>query len=367
MSHTPVLLCCRLGQSMSSGTVTTITPRIIIAECARLGIKKEKLLAKVGLTDDSIENPSCRIPVEKIFALWDSVMSLPIDQMFGVHLAEKVPFGAYRVLDYILATSSSPKDALERSCRSFGVMNSAFLLSLRLYQDLACLELYNPDDPYGLPRPYVEYIFTNYLVRLRFATGTKCNPVEVHMTFKKPACTQAYDQMFMAPVRFNQTANRMIFPRHVMELPHPFADPELCELLEYSARQKLCHWSNAKRSLADIYEALVYRLENGVITLTVLAQHLGKSQRSIQREIATSGMTFRELLDRIRQERALALLDNRDLPIGEIAAKLHYSDATAFCHAFQRWRRQSPQQYRRDRIGMQSSARERSDFYRRSH
>jgi AraC-like DNA-binding protein len=222
-----------------------------------------------------------------------------------------------------------------------------------VYRDLAYLELYNPDDPYGLPRPYIEYIFTNYLVRLRFVTQMKCNPAEVHVTFKKPACTQAYDRLFMAPVHFNQTTNRMIFPRCLMELPHPFADPELCELLEYSARQKLRHWSNENRCLAEIYEALAYGLENGDITLTVLAQHLGKSRRSLQRDISASGMTFRDLLDRIRQERALVLLDHYDLPITEIAAKLHYSDAATFCHAFQRWRGQSPQQYRRDSSGMQ--------------
>ncbi|MGB9119654.1 MAG: AraC family transcriptional regulator [Candidatus Angelobacter sp.] len=335
---------------MSSGTVTTITPRIIIEECVRLGIKKDKLLAMVGLTDHCIDNPFDHIPVEKVCALWERVMGLPIDPMFGVHLAEKVPFGAYHVLDYMLATSSSPGDALARSCRSFGVMNNAFQLSLRLYRDLAALELYSPDDPYGIPRPYVEYIFTNYLVRLRFVTRMKCNPAEVHVTFGKPACTQAYDHVFMAPVRFTQTANRMIFPRHLMELPHPFADPELCELLESSARQKLRHWSNAKQSLSEVYEALAHHLENGDITLTFLAQHLGKSRRSLQREIFASGITYRELLDRIRQERALFLLDHHDLPIAEIAAKLHYSDAVTFCHAFQRWRGQSPLQYRKRKV-----------------
>jgi len=321
----------------------------------RLGIKKEKLLAKIGFTDSYIDNSSVHIPVEKVCVLWESVMSLPINQMMGMHLPEKVPFGAYRTLDYMLASSSSPRDALVRSCRSFEMMNSALLLSLRMYRDLACLELCNPGDPYGLPRPYIEYILTIYLVRLRFATRTKCSPVEVHVTFRKPSCTQAYDRMFMAPVRFNETANRMIFPCHVMELPHRFADPELCELLEYAVRQKLCHWSHANRSLAEIYEVLAYRLENGETTLTVLAQQLGKSRRSLQREISASGMTFRELLDRIRQERALALLDDHDLPITEIAAKLRYSDAATFCHAFQRWRGKSPQQYRKDSGSIRSS------------
>jgi len=333
---------------MSSGMVTTITPRLIIEECVRLGIKKDKLLARIGLTDTHIENPSVHIPMEKVCELWESVMSLPIDQMIGLHLPEKVPFGAYRTLDYMLASSSSPGDALARSCRSFEVMNSALRLSLRPHRDLVCLELCNPGNPYGLPRPYIEYILTIYLVRLRFVTRTKCNPVEVHLTFRKPAGTQAYDRMFMAPVRFNETANRMVFPCHVMQLPHPFADPELCELLEYAIRQKLCHWSHENRSLAEIYEVLAYRLGDRNITLNVLAQELGKSRRSLQREISASGMTFRELLDRIRQERALALLKDNDLPITEIAAKLHYSDAATFCHAFQRWRGQSPQQYRKE-------------------
>jgi AraC-like DNA-binding protein len=334
---------------MASGTVTTITPRIIVEECVRLGMRKDKLLARLGLANDFIDNPSARISIEKVYALWEHVMGFSPDEMFAVHLAEKVPFGAYRVLDYMLAASASPRDALARSCRSFGVMNNAFLLSLRFYRDQACLELLDPDDPYGLPRPYIEYILTNYLVRLRLVTGMKCNPSEVHVTYRKPARAQAYDRVFMAPVRFSQTVNRMIFPRHLMELPHPFADSELCELLECFARQKLHHWSNAKRPLSTIYEALAYHLESGNVTLPALAQHLGKSRRSLQREISANGMTFRELLDRIRQERALALLNHDDMPITEIAVRLHYSDPATFCHAFQRWTGQSPQQYRKER------------------
>src|SRR5215472_19254381 len=110
---------------MNSGTITTITPRIIIEECVRLGIKEEHLLIEAALSHDCLDNTSRRIPVKSMYLLWEAVMRCQRDRMCGVHAAVKVPFGAYGVLDYMLAASSSPKDGLDRSSRSFGLMNTA--------------------------------------------------------------------------------------------------------------------------------------------------------------------------------------------------------------------------------------------------
>jgi AraC-like DNA-binding protein len=57
-------------------------------------------------------------------------------------------------------------------------------------------------------------------------------------------------------------------------------------------------------------------------------------------------MTFRELLDSTRHELALNLLKDQELPIGEIAIKLNFSDSSSFGRAFHRWTGQSPVQYR---------------------
>ncbi len=332
---------------MAAGMVSAVTPRLLIGECVRLGISQEKLLSEIGVSHECIHSASGRVPLEKMYVLWNSATRLSGDQMFALHAAERLPFGVYRVLDYMLAVSSSPRDALERSSQSFGLFNNVFRLSFRLHRDLAYLELSNPGDPRDLPRPYIEYILTNYLMRLRLVTQVNCKPAEVHVTYEKPPLTDEYHRVFGAPVRFQQAVNRLVFPRHLMEIRHPLADPELCELLESHVQHSLRRLSAAQRPMTEVQEALAHNLETGNMTLPALARQLAKSSRSLQREIHANGLTFRALLDNVRQERALALLSDRDLPLIEIASKLQFSSSSAFCHAFQRWTGQSPHQYRK--------------------
>ncbi len=331
---------------MNAGMVTAITPRFLIEECDRRGISREQLMNEAGISQECLQKASGGIPVEKMYVLWESIFRLTKDQMFALHAAEKVPFGTFRLLDYMFAASSTTREALARASKSFGTMNNAFLMLLRLRGSFAYLELHNLRGPQNIPRPYIEYIFTNYLMRLRFATQTECRPAEVHVTYAELPLTNEYARIFGAPFRFHQAINCMVFPGHLMEIRHPLADPELCELLDAHAQRKLQQASCAKHPLANIHDALAHNLEMGNVTLACLSRQLAKSCRSLQREIQENGLTFRELLDNVRQQRALVLLRERDLPITEVAFRLHFSDSSSFCRAFQRWTGQSPLQYR---------------------
>jgi AraC-like DNA-binding protein len=184
-------------------------------------------------------------------------------------------------------------------------------------------------------------------MRLRLVTQVNCKPSEVHVTYGKPPLTDEYHRVFGAPVRFQQAVNRLVFPRHLMEIQHPLADPELCELFESHVQLSLRRLSDARRPLAEVHDALAHNLDTGNMTLPALARQLAKSSRSLQREIHANGLTFRTLLDNVRQERAMALLADHDLPLIEIASRLQFSSTSAFCHAFQRWTGRSPHQYRR--------------------
>src|SRR5262249_34255435 len=131
------------------------------------------------------------------------------------------------------------------------------------------------------------------------------------------------------------------------ELRQPSADPELCELLQVYAQQRST--SLAERpSVREVRDALDYNLMKGKTGLHELAAHLAMSPRSLQRAISVNGMNFRSLLDQARRKRALGLLQDQDLPITEVAARLHYSDASAFSRAFQRWTGRSPRRQRKN-------------------
>lgn len=326
--------------------VTAITPRLLISQSARCGADPEKVIQEAGLSRSSLQRTSDHIPVEKMHLLWDSVLKRTHDQMFGLHAAERVPFGEYRLLDYIMASASSPLQALLLTRHSFNLLNSAFLLVLRWKRNLVHFELHNPSSPEFLPRPYIEYIFVNFLVRLRVVTQTRLRPIEVSVTCRKPESDREYDRVFGALVRFGGTVNSMVFTQDQMGMSLPFADPELFELLESYTKRKL-HSLGTDSTLYNIRRILQEGLRHQGIGLSYVSNQLAMSPRGLQRVIFERGTTFREILDEVRREQAIRLLDEVDLPISEIASRLGFGSVSSFSHACQRWTGSSPHAYRK--------------------
>ena len=81
-----------------------------------------------------------------------------------------------------------------------------------------------------------------------------------------------------------------------------------------------------------------------------LARELHMSERTLKRKLADHGTTYSAIRDDLRRQRALLLLENRELSIGEIAGRLGYSELPNFTRAFRKWTGHTPAAYRdRDR------------------
>jgi AraC-like DNA-binding protein len=67
-----------------------------------------------------------------------------------------------------------------------------------------------------------------------------------------------------------------------------------------------------------------------------VAHACGLSTRSLRRQLAASGQSFREEVARLRMEYAREAIVRTELSMGEIARRLGYSDQSAFTRAFRR-------------------------------
>jgi AraC-like DNA-binding protein len=77
-----------------------------------------------------------------------------------------------------------------------------------------------------------------------------------------------------------------------------------------------------------------------------VARRLKISPRTLQRRLNDWGVTFEELVDEYRRDRAFTLLRRADHSILEIAYSLGYSDPAHFTRAFKRWTGVNPRAYR---------------------
>jgi AraC-like DNA-binding protein len=89
-------------------------------------------------------------------------------------------------------------------------------------------------------------------------------------------------------------------------------------------------------------------LPTGGLQLTVVAHHLSMHPRTLQRRLAHDSTSFEDLVDDIRRERARDLLRYTDMPMGQLAGALGYSEQSVLTRACQRWFDRTPSQQRRE-------------------
>jgi AraC-like DNA-binding protein len=87
-------------------------------------------------------------------------------------------------------------------------------------------------------------------------------------------------------------------------------------------------------------------LQDSKPDLASVAQRLGFSVRTLQRELSDRGLDWSRLLDQVRMDHAAQSLAG-ETPICEIAQSLGYTDQANFGRAFRRWTGTTPHSYRK--------------------
>lgn len=77
-----------------------------------------------------------------------------------------------------------------------------------------------------------------------------------------------------------------------------------------------------------------------------VARDLGLSRQTLYRRLRQEGVTFDQLLDRLRRRLALRMLGQEGLSVKDAAYRLGFADPAAFSRAFKRWTGESPRAYR---------------------
>src|SRR5574339_413198 len=109
---------------MRGATVATTSSRALLAALDRLGFGKDELLAAAGLTAAQVADPDGRLPGESVAALWQTALRRSGDPGLGLRVALSVPFGAYRVIDFLGASAATVGEGLLRVARYFPIINS---------------------------------------------------------------------------------------------------------------------------------------------------------------------------------------------------------------------------------------------------
>ena len=311
--------------------------RLAYAQAKAAGIDPRPLLKKSGLTLDQVTDPGIRLNVRDQIRFLNLVAAALKDEFLGFHLARLLELREIGLLYYVMASSETLIDALGRAARYSSIVNEGISQEC-IDGSKVGLSLHYVGVRRHRDRHQIEFRVTAILRTCRQLTGRHLVPDRVRFAHPRHRPLAEFVKFFGGHVEFGAAVDEITFAKSAGELRAVNADPYLNKLLIAYCEEALSERSNDRGSFRLAVEnVIVPLLPHGKPRATQIARRLGVSQRTFARQLASEGLTFSNVLERLRLDLANRYLADKHLSISEIAWLLGYQEVSAFSHAFKRW------------------------------
>jgi AraC-like DNA-binding protein len=330
-----------------STIASTSTLAMVRAAEAR-GVDATDVLARAGVTRDRLEDPDARLPYAQVLAIWNALRERTGDRTLQLTAPLTLPWGTYRVIDYLVAASATVGEGVTLFARYFGLIADGVRLTVETEGDRHLLDIRLADGS-PVPPVYVDYVFAALVSRIRLYIRPGFQPLRLDLRQPLPDDVAPYAALFDVPVRFAARADRLWIADEEWLAPVVSPDAALAQLLEQHARMLAQRGGPAEPGFRrDVENAITTTLARGA-TADDVARVLHVSVRTLQRRLSGSGTTFHDVSDAVRSSLASEYLADPRVGIAEVAFMLGFSDQSSFNRAFRRWTGEAPGRWRRQR------------------
>jgi AraC-like DNA-binding protein len=320
------------------GTVT----RLAYAHVRASGCDAAPLLQAAGLTLAQIDDPAVRLKVRDQISFLNLAADAVRDDLIGLHLAKPVDLRELGLLYYVLSSSDTLNDALQRSARYSTIVNEGVCLKVVGHGDVAISFNYVGVSRH-LDRHQMEFFATTLVRIARHLTGRRIDPVHVKFMHRRDNVSAEFFELFGQGIEFGAAADEIVFASPVARLPVVSADPYLNKLLIQYCEEALARRPASAGSFRSAVEnAIAAVLPHGKARAADVARRLGITQRTLARRLLSEGTTFSGVLEELRCHLAERYLAEEPLSVSQIAWLLGYQEISSFTHAYRRWTGSTP-------------------------
>ncbi|MFA7586633.1 MAG: AraC family transcriptional regulator [Novosphingobium sp.] len=309
------------------------------------GIDAGQLMQSIGMDAAKVGDLQYRYSQEQVTNLWVAAVNATGDENFGLMVARHVRPSTFHVVGYAMSCSATLKRAAERFAHSTRLISDSAVVDFKAVEGGYRLEMDLSTG--GRPPIYqtIDTMLAGFFILSEWILAKPILPLEVQFRHEPPLDPSAYVSMFRIPVTFEAQANAIVFRTEDLEQPVPSANEELAMVLDEMTSNYLA-LRYGQRFSRKVRDVLARQLPLGEPNKRDTARMLAMTERTLLRRLRNENTTYREVLDRLREEMAFSYLRNRDLTIEQIAVLLGFSGSNALSRAFVRWTGQRPSHWR---------------------
>jgi AraC-like DNA-binding protein len=311
--------------------------RLLLAVAAAGGADPHALARDAGLPGWALSLDLAMIPSYRGARLWELVEHALEDPQVGLTAVGRHQVGDLDLYDYLFTTAATLRDGLRIHGDFFPLVSTNCRLQIEAETDRYTTYSYRHVLRGGRGEElWTQFSIAGFCARAQAATGRPLIPVHVGFAQPAPRTYHAFTETFgTSLIDFDAPVTTFTLRSRDLDAPMPGADPVLARILARYATSLI------PQPPATWYEYFRQRLaeaiEQGNPTLGVLARRMAVSPRTLQRQLAGQGTTWRAELDSARQYLAWHAGQAGATDMTRLARHLGYSDPRSIRRALRRW------------------------------
>ena len=322
-----------------SGTLVRLAYQGLLA----LEVDADEILRQSGFDPAKLYEANLRTPFAAQPLFWKAAVEVSGDPCIGLHLAEKMPVYKGQILEYLMLSSPTFGDGLERVLNYQRLISDALHGSLEI-SPLPCLTNYFSNHQYATSH-LAEAMVLGLIKLFESVTDGVFIAEKIVFNHSPNADISEYERIFNCPVEFNARSFKLYFPKIALEYRSLYAETQLLDLHMQAADQ---HLEILKQGdlIKEVRMHMASLLESGEITLDSVSALMSVSTRHLRHQLNVAGTSFQKILNDLRHRLALRLLSQTNEAISEIIYLTGFCEPSTFYRAFKRWEGTTPIDYR---------------------
>lgn len=318
----------------------------VLRALRKSGIDPSPILAESGFSEAQLLDPRTRVPRDLVVRLSRELAVLvPNPEAMGILGATHFQLTDLGLLGYLLRHSEHVLGALRRFVRYSRLMADAAEGQVLVKNGRVAFR-FGLVGAQPISAQGIDYALASVLVGMRELTQPPITALSARLARPAPRDAKPFHALLGARVDFGAPYSELVFEQRAALVPATAHDPQLLAILEHHAELTLAKLPDLDSFIEQARELIAAGLATGTHGSEHVAAGLGVSVRTLRRRLEESGHSHRALLDRVRRERALALVASGGLSVVELAQQVGFSDPSAFASAFRRWTGRTPRAMR---------------------
>lgn len=310
------------------------------------GIQKIPFLESLQIDPSLFTNHGKKLTVSQLSRLLEHAVLLTDNKDLGLLCGEKSKYMP-NIVCYIMMNCLTVGKALEKYSQYKRIFSDE--TNIRLSEDNGgyCIEMSSSVPEFSTFRTFNDYKLASMFVFLRFLTSGNIKLQQVSVKHVKPENPAEYLRLFGCPVKFSQSHNALLISKETLNTPITCPNNDLLQHFEQYAQQLLDKISSSESFTKKISQLLIRMMRGGnTPSIESVARINNMSVRKLQNLFEKENTTFKNILQIVRKEMALAYLGDQQILFAEVAYLLGFSDTSSFHRAFKQWTGRTPGQFR---------------------